>query len=256
MGQPNPVHPEHTDEFFPDDCPICEYERAHLKAALESGEEHGFHWHYDDGGYPLIAHYDPEGWDERWAADVALSEAMHQNELENQSPLAAPSYEPPPTDPKEMDPQAFLEALRQPWVDPALYRAAEKLTEYCDVPVPDPVTGLRYRRVTRSEALSLLAGLDGQGVDINALLTQMDAWPYQNIALDWLSDPLQNVAMFCLVLEQDAASGDQDGQTRVRQHRDFVFALGRVVPPSARIWLRGWLEAVGIGAFAPTDLPF
>ncbi len=102
----------------------------------------------------------------------------------------------------------------------------------------------------------MLAGLDGQGVDIEALLTQIDAWPYRNIALDWLSDPLKNAAMLCLVLDQDAASGDQEGQTHVRQHRDLVFALAKVVPPGARLWLRGWLEALGIGAFASNDLPF
>jgi hypothetical protein len=42
------------------DCPVCQAMRD------EPGE---WHWHYDDGGFPLIAEYDPEGWDERWEAE-------------------------------------------------------------------------------------------------------------------------------------------------------------------------------------------
>ena len=32
-----------------------------------------WHWGFDDGGYPLIAEYDPEGWDARWAKEDAES---------------------------------------------------------------------------------------------------------------------------------------------------------------------------------------
>lgn len=256
LDQPNPIQRERMGEFFEDDCPVCEFERGRVTMALESGEEHGFQWHYDDGGFPLIARYDPDGWDERWAEDIALFESMHEGDQVKQSPPAAPAYEPSATDPKEMDSQAFLEVLHQPWIDPALHQAAEKLIERCDIPLADPLAGLRYRRVSKSEALSLLAGLDRHGVDVEALLAHLTAWPYQNIALDWLSDPLQNAALFCQALEQESASGDQESQTRIRQHRDFVFALAEVVPPGARLWLQGWLEAVGLGAFASADLPF
>ena len=68
-GEPNPIHPDCLAEFFDDDCPICQATRQEVKAAIEAGEEHGWRWHYDDGGYPLIARYDPEGWDERWAEE-------------------------------------------------------------------------------------------------------------------------------------------------------------------------------------------
>jgi hypothetical protein len=69
LGRPNPIDPARMDEFFFDDCPLCQLERENIEEALEAGEDLGFHWHYDDGGYPLIARYDPEGWDVRWAED-------------------------------------------------------------------------------------------------------------------------------------------------------------------------------------------
>ncbi len=250
-GEPNPIHPERIDEFFEDDCPVCQFEHDNLQAALDAGEDPGFHWHYDDGGYPLIARYDPEGWDERWAEEEAKFEAWRAEREAKESP-PAPPYEPPPADPRQVDPDAFLEILRRPWVDPALHQAADKIAERCDVPQPDAVQGLRYRRVTRREALSLLAGLDRQGVDVEALLAHLDAWPYQNVALDWLSEPEGNVALLCQALP---LSESKEAQARLRQHRDFVLALAQVVPPAARLWLQGWLEATAHGAFA-ADLPF
>ena len=66
-GEPNPIHADRLAEFFDDDCPICQAMHQEVKAAIEAGEEHGWHWHHDDGGCPLISIYDPEGWDERWA---------------------------------------------------------------------------------------------------------------------------------------------------------------------------------------------
>jgi hypothetical protein len=247
LGQPNPIHAEYVDDFFDDDCPICRAGKEEMRAALEAGEQPAWRWHFDDGGFPLIARYDPEGWDARWTEEEADWEAQREEE---QGPPAAPGYELPPVEPRQMDPQTFLEFLRHPWLDPALHQAAQKLAEHCDVPVPDARSGLRYRRVTQDEAASLAAGLSRQGVDVRALLDQIDAWPYQNVALDWLSEPEQNVALLCQVLEQELPPQDQDGQTRLRQHRDFILSLTRVVPPAARLWLGGWLEAVAHGAFS------
>ena len=65
-GEPNIVPKEHEHEMFFDDCPICQAMKE-----LDLGE---WQWYYDDGGYPLIAEYDPEGWDARWAEDKASFE--------------------------------------------------------------------------------------------------------------------------------------------------------------------------------------
>jgi hypothetical protein len=229
QGKPNPIPPEALDEMFFDDCPICRELKADVERALAEGRDPGFSWHYDNGGYPLIARYDPEGWEACWA------------EEETPECTAAPAYEPPSVEEKLLEPEAFLEVMRYPWLDPALHRAAEALEGRMDVPT---VRG-GYRRLTRSEALSLVAGLDRQGVDVGELLKQIEVWPYQNVALDWLSEPERNVALICRAMETKIPLDDEEERRRFRHHRDFILNLARLIPPHARLWLRGWLDAVG-----------
>ncbi|MFQ6100017.1 MAG: hypothetical protein ACE5OS_02125 [Anaerolineae bacterium] len=69
------------------------------------------------------------------------------------------------------------------------------------------------------------------------------------MALDWLSQPEQNAALMVQAMEQVIAPEDEDEMARFRHHRDFVFALARLVHPGARLWLQGWLDAVAHGAF-------
>ena len=246
-GEPNPIHSEHLAEFFEDDCPLCQAMHQEVETAIEAGEEHGWNWHYDDGGCPLIAQYDPEGWDERWAEEDAEFEQW-QAEREAQS-SAAPAYEPPPIESAQVPPEEFIARARQPWLDPALHHAARGLAARVDCPEPT-LLGPRYRRLTYDEALSVAVGLHAQGVDVEALLAQVEAFPYQNVALDWLSQPEENVAMMIHAIEQVIAADDEDEIARFRHHRDFILSLAQVVPPGARLWLQGWLDAVAHGAFA------
>ena len=58
-GEPNVVYDSHKHDMFFDDCPVCQ-------AMKEFESEAEWHWYYDDGGFPLIAEYDPEGWDAYW----------------------------------------------------------------------------------------------------------------------------------------------------------------------------------------------
>ena len=51
-----------------------------------------WHWGYDDGGYPLIAEYDPQGWDARWAADVAAFKPAHGEQPESKDDSLAPKF--------------------------------------------------------------------------------------------------------------------------------------------------------------------
>ena len=74
--------------------------------------------------------------------------------------------------------------------------------------------------------------------------------------LDWLSEPEKNVAVICRAMETEIPPDDEAELARFRQHRDFILALARLVPPGARLWLHGWLEAVAHGAFAAPDIPF
>ena len=249
-GEPNPVHPDHLAEFFEDDCPLCQAMHHEVKVAIEAGEEHGWQWHYDDGGCPLIAQYDPEGWDARWAEEHATFERRRAERAEREAHSAPePAYEHPPVESTEVTPEEFIARARQPWLDPALHDAARGLATRLDCPEPT-LFGPRYRRLRYEEALSLAVGLHEQGVDVEALLAQMEAFPYQNVALDWLSRPEENVALTIQAMEQVIAPEQEDEITRFRHHRDFILSLARVVHPGARLWLQGWLDAVAHGAFA------
>lgn len=240
LGSPNPVPKDRLDDFFFDDCPICRQMKEDVEAAEAEGHDHGWWWYYDDGGYPLIARYDPEGWDAYWAEEEA---AFEDWKAEQEASAAAPDYVPPPTEGPQLDAETFMRVMRYPWLDPALHQVAAKLAEHVDVPVPGDPLGRGYRRITRDEALSLVAGLHRQGVDIDALMEQVEAWPYQNIALDWLSEPEYNAAFICRAMETEIPPDDEVSLTRFRHHRDFIFALATLVPAGARLWLQGWLDA-------------
>ena len=249
-GESNPVHPDRLADFFDDDCPICQAMYNDVKAAIEAGEDHGWHWHYDDGGCPLISRYDPEGWDARWAEDDAAFEQWQAERAGQETePIAAPVYEPSPVESAEMPPEEFIARARRPWLDPALYQAARALATCVDCPEPT-LFGPHYRRLSYEEALSLAVGLHEHGVDVEALLAQIEAFPYQNVALDWLSRPEENVALTIRALEEVVPPEDEEETLRFRHHRDFILSLAGVVHPGARLWLQGWLDAVADGAFA------
>ncbi|MCP4548715.1 MAG: hypothetical protein GY835_19835 [bacterium] len=271
--EPNPIDSDRLAEFFFDDCPVCQFTRQELEKDIEAGKDPGFHWHYDDGGYPLIARYDPEGWDARWAEEDAAFEQWQTEQDAQEAQPSAPDYDPPPVQdevpsewpvvkdevPSEwpvlkdgvpftsgtgaVSPEEFIARARQPWLDPALHQAARALAKRVDCPTPT-LPGSRYRRITYDEALSLAVGLHENGVDVESLLAQMGAFPYQNVALDWLSRPEMNAAMMVQVMEDVISPDDEDEMTRFRHHRDFIFALARVIHPGARLWLRGWLDGV------------
>ena len=247
--KPNPVDPDRLVEFFDDDCPLCRAMYQEVKSAMEAGEEHGWEWHYDDGGCPLISLYDPDGWDELWAEEHATFEQWKAEQAERETHPPAPAYEPPPVESAEVSPEEFMARARQPWLDPALHQAARALADHVDCPEPS-MFGPRYRRLTYDEALSLAVGLHEHGVDVEALLSQIAAFPYQNMALDWLSQPEMNVAMVIQAMEQVIEPDDEDELIRFRHHRDFILTLARLVHPGARLWLEGWLDAVAHGAFA------
>jgi len=250
LGEQNPLPKKYLAEVFGDDCPICQAMREEIENA-EDDDAHGHFWGYAPDTC-LLERYDPEGAEERWRKEFAQMDAW---EAEQEQTRSAPEYTPPPTPPPQLTPDEFLSVLRRPWLDPELHRAAQKLAEHCDVPQPSGPGRARsagsgqapYRRITRDEALSLITGLHGQGVDVQALMAQLDAWPYQNVALDWLSDPERNTALICQALDQ-VAPGDEAELTRFRHHRDFILALARLIPPGVRLWLSGWLEAVTYGA--------
>jgi len=249
LGEPNPLPKEYAADVFGDDCPICKAMREEIENA-ESDEAHGHHWGYAPDTC-LLEQYDPEGAEARWRKEFARMESA-KKEREQPSP-SAPDYTPPSAKAPQLDPEAFLTALRQPWLDPALHKAAAALAERCDVPVRPVSGGTPYRRITHDEAAALVAGLSQQGVDVDALLAHLDAWPYENVALDWLSEPERSLYLVWQAQEQAVAPDDAAGRARYRHHREFIAALAGLIPLGARLWMSGWLAAVILRPPSPTE---
>lgn len=245
LGEGNPIPKAYAAEAYGDcDCPICQMMREEIESA-ETAEAHGHFWTYCPDSC-LLDRYDPQGSDERWRKELEeMQEWQAQRKSEQEEARsAAPEYTPAPLPGREVDPTTFLSVLQRPWLDPELHRAARELVDRCDIPVMLANGGPPYRRITLPEALSLIAGLHGQGVDAEALCAQIDAWPYQNVALDWLSEPEKSLAAVEWAMSEDARQASAGDHARYRHHRDFILALAQLMPPAARLWMSGWLEAV------------
>jgi hypothetical protein len=302
--EPNVVPPDRMYDLFFDDCPVCQATRD------DPGE---WHWHYDDGGFPLIVEYDPEGWDERWEAEHEAFERWRAEQGESErweaeefrdeegnlrfvygfpdatpeqeahiramwglptteeeeaaEPSEIPAYDPPPVPSQEISPaELWLRAAEEPWLDRELHDAARALAGRLGFSVPNPPLTLQcvdlgWHRLTFTEALPLVAGLHDRGVDISAFLEQVRAFPYQDISLEWLITPERCMATMTGVLESDAVEGDPVSAARLRHDRAFIERVSRLIPLHARIWLRGWSDALIHAAFAQAvgwddELPF
>jgi hypothetical protein len=98
-------------------------------------------------------------------------------------------------------------------------------------------------------------------VDVSALLKQVHAFPYQDISLEWLMAPEQCTATMTGVLESDVVDKDPVSAAKLRHDREFIERVSRLIPLHARIWLRGWSDALIHAAFSQAvdwddELPF
>lgn len=251
LGEGNPIPPEYARQAFDDDCPIC-------RDAIEEieGGEHdhirgrGWQWTYCPD-ISLIDIYDPEGSDNRWEKE----RLRYQPQLDQDAtPTGMPPYTPPAVADLEVSPEEFMERLnRQSWMDDRLQQIVNALADRLDCPVPGGFFGPDYRRISHEECLSLVKGLDEQGVDLDELIKQVEAWPYQNVALDWLSQPERHAYFTIRAMETRLDPADKAELIRFRQHRDFHFILCQLVPYSARLWLLGWLQGLACGDLARGD---
>ena len=92
-------------------------------------------------------------------------------------------------------------------------------------------------------------------------LEQVRAFPHQDISMEWLIAPERCTATMTGVLESDAVEEDPVSAARLRHDRKFIERVSRLIPLHARIWLRGWSDALIHAAFAQAvgwddELPF
>jgi len=170
------------------------------------------------------------------------------------APLPGPEGVPVPTPSMSyasLDSSMLLSVLQRPGLDPAWYGLAQHLAERGDVSRYDRPRGSAHRRVTQDEALSLTVGLEELGVNIDAPSAQIEAWPNESIALEWLSEPERHAALVEEALETALDPTHESARTRFREQRDFISSLARWMPPGARLWLRGWMEAAAYRPMPP-----
>lgn len=243
LGQGNPIPPEYVPEVFDDDCPICQG----AIAEIEAGEHHhghgGWNWTYCPDS-ALIDHYDPEGSEARWLEERLLI----QPQLDPTPPATeTSSYTPPAASDLEVSPEEFMARLNwREQVDENLKQIADHLLDRLDCPTGRGFIEPEYRRLSQKEMITLLRGLQEQEVDLDELVKQVDAWPYQNVALDWLADPERHVYLTIRAMETRLDPATKEELIRFRQHRDFLFILCQVVPYNARSWLQGWLDGLAV----------
>lgn len=243
LGQGNPIPPEYVHEAFDDDCPICQETIAEIEAESPHHGHDGWNWTYcPDSG--LIDRYDPEGSDARWLEERLLL----QPQLDPTPPLEdTPAYMPPAASDLEVSPEEFMARLNwREQVDENLKQKAERLLDRLDCPTGRGFIEPEYRRLNQKEMVALLKGLQEQEVDLDELVKQVDAWPYQNVALDWLADPERHIYLTIRTMETRLDPAAKEELIRFRQHRDFLFIFCQIIPYSARSWLQGWLSGLAV----------
>jgi hypothetical protein len=155
--------------------------------------------------------------------------------------------------------QLWMRAAYEPWLDLPLERAAQTLSRNLCWSMPrSPLTResvhLDWVRFDETESRALVFELYNAGVDVETLLAQIEAFPYDDgISLAWLTDPEVSIHMHTTLVEQmDEKEREMypESLARMRHNTEFIFRVAALIPPHIRIWLRGWIAAHVHTAFA------
>lgn len=182
----------------------------------------------------------------RHPGSAGAEDEAGSDEEESKSPL---SYEPPTVRDQTISPAVlWLRLAEEPWLDQDVREAAQTLANRIGYSVPNPPLtsqhcDLGWHRLTFTQAIALVASLHDQGVDIGALVAQVKAFPYPDISLEWLIAPEKCIETMTAVLDQSTSDKVASSITQLRHSREFIFRLARLIPPHARLWLRGWADA-------------
>ena len=171
-----------------------------------------------------------------------------------------PSYDPPPLrGDRDADVvQLWMRAAYDPWPDLPLDRAAQVLSRRIGYSVPrSPLTHesvqLGWVHFSEAEARALAFELHASGVHIEGLLEQIEAFPYDDVSLAWLTEPERCIHLHATLAEEmdeEERKEHPESAARLRHTTEFIHRLAALIPPHARIWLRGWSAAYTHAAFA------
>jgi hypothetical protein len=170
-----------------------------------------------------------------------------------------PDYSPPPLKNRSADVvQLWMQAAYEPWPDLPLERAAKVLSRRIGYSVPRPPlthesVRLGWVHFSEMAARALAFELHNAGVDIEALLKQIEAFPYDDISLTWLTEPERCTHLHATLAEQMDEQERQmhpESLARLRHTAEFIHRIAEVIPPHVRIWLHGWAAAYTHTGFA------
>lgn len=179
----------------------------------------------------------------------------------NEDIANVPDYNPPPLNKSHSTDlvRLWMRAAYEPWPDLPLERAAKVLSRHLCYSVPQPPlthesVRLDWARFSEMEARALAFELHSAGVDIEALLAQIEAFPYDDgISLAWLINPEPGIHMHATLAEQmgeEEREMHPESLARLRHSAEFIRRVAALIPPHVRIWLHGWAAAYTHAAFA------
>jgi len=171
-----------------------------------------------------------------------------------------PDYDPPPLR-RSRDPdvvQLWMRAAYEPWPDLPLEQAARVLSRRIGYSVPRPPLThesvcLGWSHFSEAEAQALAFELHVAGVDVEDLVEQIGAFPYDDISLVWLVEPERCIHLHTTLLEQmgEEERGEYpESLARLRHTIEFIDRMARLIPPHVRTWLSGWSAAFTHAGFA------
>lgn len=172
-----------------------------------------------------------------------------------------PDYDPPPLRESYSADlvRLWMRAAYEPWPDLPLEYATQVLSQRLCYSVPRPplthASGrLGWVHFSEAEARALVFELHNAGVDIEALLAQIEAFPYDDgISLAWFTEPESCIHLHATLAEQ---MGEEEREicpeslARLRHTAEFIHRVAALIPPHVRIWLHGWAAAYIHAAFA------
>lgn len=171
-----------------------------------------------------------------------------------------PDYNPPPIKKHDSSDlvQLWMETAYEAWPDLPMEKLVETLSTRLSYSIPRPpltydIVNMEWARFSIAEARALAFELHQAGIDMEALLDQITAFPYHDISLAWLIEPERSIFMHATLADQmDEAERQEypESFARLRHTAEFINRIARLIPQHMRIWLKGWTAAYVHAAFA------
>jgi hypothetical protein len=164
-----------------------------------------------------------------------------------------PTYDPPPAKRAlQVSPiQFWMRIAHIPWPDLPLEEATEVFTRHLVFSVAHPPLTyencqLGWESLDEVEARALAFELYRARVDLQALLAEIEAYPYPKISFAWFTRPehsLQLHARLIAEMDEELRTEDPASAAHLRHNTEFIGRLADLIPPQVRIWLQGWSAA-------------